>query len=131
LPLHSSDRTRCLAGAAVCAVALGVLLAVPLTPGRLVPLLALLGLGLGVFTPANNTVIMQAVPARASGTAGGLVNMARGLGTALGVALVTLALRAGSSGDRYAVLILLATTALMLLTAWNSPDDTVGKHRRQ
>jgi hypothetical protein len=35
---------------------------------------------------------MGAIPARAAGTGGGLVNMTRGLGTALGVALVTLTL---------------------------------------
>ena len=52
----------------------------------------MLGLGLGTFTPANNTLVMGAIPARAAGTGGGLVNMARGLGTALGVALVTLTL---------------------------------------
>jgi hypothetical protein len=51
-----------------------------------------LGLGLGAFTPANNTLVMGAIPARAAGTGGGLVNMTRGLGTALGVALVTLTL---------------------------------------
>ncbi|MFE4873675.1 hypothetical protein [Streptomyces sp. NPDC056682] len=50
--------------------------------------LALLGLGLGTFIPANNALIMGAIPASCSGTGGGLVNMTRGLGTALGVALV-------------------------------------------
>jgi hypothetical protein len=57
------------------------------------------GVGLGVFTPANNAGVMGAVPVRRAGTAGGLVNMARALGTALGVAAVTLVLHlAGGVG---------------------------------
>ena len=61
----------------------------PFTPAWLIPLL---GLGLGACTPANSTLVMSAIPAQAAGTGGGLVNMTRGLGTALGVALVTLVL---------------------------------------
>ena len=58
--------------------------------------LGLLGVGLGVYIPANNTAIMTAIPAREAAAAGGMVNMARGLGTALGVAVVTLALHAAA-----------------------------------
>ncbi|MDT0467402.1 hypothetical protein [Streptomyces gibsoniae] len=47
--------------------------------------------GLGMFTPANNAMIMGAIPPGSSGAGGGPVHMTRGLGTALGVALVTLA----------------------------------------
>jgi hypothetical protein len=39
---------------------------------------------------------MAAIPARDAATAGGMVNLARGLGTALGVAVVTLGLHAGA-----------------------------------
>ena len=46
-------------------------------------LLGLLGLGLGIYTPANNAEIMAAVPARDAAAAGGMVNMTRGTGTAL------------------------------------------------
>jgi EmrB/QacA subfamily drug resistance transporter len=49
--------------------------------------LALIGLGLGMFTPANNAAIMASAPREQSGTVGGLLNMTRGLGTAMGVAL--------------------------------------------
>jgi hypothetical protein len=59
-------------------------------------LLGLLGVGLGVYTPANNAEIMTAVPARDAAAAGGMVNMARGIGTALGVAVVALGLHAGA-----------------------------------
>ena len=39
---------------------------------------------------------MAAVPARDAAAAGGMVNMTRGTGTALGVAVVTLGLHAGA-----------------------------------
>ena len=48
----------------------------------------------GLHTPANNAEIMAVLPARDAATAGGMVNMARGIGTALGVAVVTLGLHA-------------------------------------
>jgi MFS family permease len=127
LPGRLSDRGRCLAGALVFTAGVASLLAVPLTIGWLVPVLALTGLGLGTFTPANNTMIMGAVPARSSGTGGGLVNMARGLGTALGVALVTLALHAVTGGDvqagaRWAAAVLVVASAVAGASACLSPS---------
>ncbi len=80
----------------------------PHTPSVVAPLLGVVGLGLGVFVPANNTAIMGAVPERASASGGGLVNMARGLGTALGVALVAFSLHAGGVGGRGAAVALWA-----------------------
>jgi hypothetical protein len=82
-----------------------------------VVLLGLLGAGLGIYTPANNAEIMAAVPARDAASAGGMVNMTRGVGTALGVAVVTLGLHAGAlarSADagRTAALAALAVVAL-------------------
>lgn len=60
--------------------------------------LALLGVGLGLFTPANNAAIMGTAPRALAGTASGILNMTRGLGTSLGLALTGLvfALVAGS-----------------------------------
>ncbi len=80
--------------------------------------LALLGLALGVFVPANNALVMKAVPATSAGTGGGMVNMTRGLGTAVGVAAVTLAyhLAPGDTGARTATFTLLAFAALALAT---------------
>jgi len=92
LPARWSDRRRALLGSAAAVAALLALIPAPFTPAWLVPAFVLLGLGLGTFTPANNTLVMGAIPAQAAGTGGGLVNMTRGLGTALGVALVTLTL---------------------------------------
>jgi len=125
LPRGWTDRRRALAGAAL---ALGALLAVLAMfalsvagsdfAAVLAVLLALLGLGLGVFAPANNALIMAAIPRGTEATGGGLVNMARALGTALGVALVTLSLHQGShSGGAAAALLALIATAVLIVTA--------------
>lgn len=50
-------------------------------------LLGVLGIGLGLFTPPNNSSIMGSAPANRLGVAGGILNMTRSLGTSLGVAL--------------------------------------------
>ena len=79
-------------GGLACAAAMLALIVVPLSALDLTGLLAVAGLGLGTFVPANNTVIMAASPGATAGVLGGLVNMARGVGTALGISVVTLAL---------------------------------------
>ena len=56
------------------------------------------GLGLGAFTPANNAAIMGAAPPWLSGLVSGVLNMTRGLGTSLGLAIAGLAYTIGSSG---------------------------------
>lgn len=48
--------------------------------------LALIGAGLGAFTPANNAAIMGSAPRHQAGVAAGILNMTRGFGTSLGVA---------------------------------------------
>lgn len=65
------------------------------TTGLLIGL-ALAGLGLGAFTPANNATIMSAAPNGHTGVVGGVLNMTRGFGTALGVALASALYIAGS-----------------------------------
>ncbi|WP_084010868.1 MFS transporter [Pseudofrankia sp. DC12] len=116
LPNRWSDRRRCTLGAAACTSALTAMLVAPLTPAWLVSLLVVLGLGLGAYTPANNSMIMGAIPARTAGTGGGLINMTRGLGTALGVALVTLALHLadGTAGARLALASLTAASFVLI-----------------
>jgi hypothetical protein len=61
-------------------------------------------------------MVMRAFPTESAGTGGGMVNMGRGLGTALGVAAVTLILQLvpGISGERAAVGALLACALLMV-----------------
>jgi hypothetical protein len=44
-----------------------MLIFMPMSPSSIVPMLAMAGLGLGIFVPANNAVIMRTT---APGTAG-------------------------------------------------------------
>ena len=114
LPRAWTDRRRALTGSAV---ALGALLAM-LPSYAHTPLVALplvvLGMGLGVFAPANNALIMAAIPSGAEGTGGGLVNMARALGTALGVALVTLGLHQSARSSVLATALLAGVAAVVV-----------------
>jgi MFS family permease len=97
LPPRWPNRSRCLLGGLIAAGCLAAL-AVPAPGAVSVVLLGLLGLGLGLYTPANNAEIMTAAAARDAAAAGGMVNMTRGISTALGVAVVTLSLHAGGPG---------------------------------
>jgi len=49
--------------------------------------LFLVGVGLGVFTPPNNSSVMGCVPLNRLGVAGGILNMSRTLGMSFGVIL--------------------------------------------
>ncbi|MFE9667251.1 MFS transporter [Microbispora bryophytorum] len=121
LPRAWGDRRRCVVGAVTAAAGCALLAADPAAEGWAVAGLALTGAGLGLFVPANNTVVMAAVPEQVSATAGGMVNMARGIGTALGIAAVTLALHlAGGpheAGAHAAPAVLAAVALLAALTA--------------
>jgi hypothetical protein len=129
IPDGLDGRWRATVGAVISVVALGAGLIGSFTAASLAPVLALVGIGLGVFTPSNNSMIMGAVPAYAAATGGGLLNLTRGLGTALGVAAVTLALHLGSSGalairgDRLAVLILMAAALTAAVVSWIGPRE--------
>jgi EmrB/QacA subfamily drug resistance transporter len=75
-------------GMALTAAALLAIALHPTTgPFLLVELIAI-GVGLGTFTPPNNAAIMSAVEGDQAGMASGILNMTRGMGTAMGVALV-------------------------------------------
>lgn len=97
-PARMTNRQRGFAGAVTCSFALVMLIFVPKTAIGIVPFLALAGLGLGVFVPANNAVIMRSAPAGSAAVLGGMVNMARGIGTTFGIALVTLTLHLAPAG---------------------------------
>jgi len=58
-----------------------------------------IGAGLGAFTPANNAAIMGSVPRSSAGVAGGILNMTRGMGTSLGIALTGLVFALGATPE--------------------------------
>jgi EmrB/QacA subfamily drug resistance transporter len=84
--------------------------------------LAIVGAGMGLFVAANNAATMFAAPEQRAGAAGGLLNMARGLGTALGVALTSLVFASGR-GITSVALVLLAVAILtgIISVTWSSP----------
>lgn len=79
-------------GILLVGVSLAALALADRSPAVIVVLLAAIGVGLGLFTPANNAAIMAAAPREHSGMAGGVLNLTRGLGTAIGVAVTGLVL---------------------------------------
>lgn len=95
---HLGVRPLTVGGMAVVTAALVALGAWrPSTP-VLVALIGAVGLGLGLFTSPNNAAIMGAAPDEQAGMASGVLNMTRGLGTALGLA-VTASVFAGNGGN--------------------------------
>jgi MFS family permease len=120
LPAWWANKRRCALGGALAAAAAAGL-AVPASDAVTVALLGVLGVGLGLYTPANNAEIMAAVPARDAAAAGGMVNMTRGIGTALGVAVVTLGLHAGEHlrwQEAGLTLSMAALAAVALVAIW-------------
>ncbi len=100
------------------------LLAVSATRADLtVVALAVAGVGMGLFVAANNAATMFAAPQERAGSAGGLLNMTRGLGTALGVALTSLVFATGHGLTAVALLLLVVAllTGLISVT-WSAPS---------
>jgi EmrB/QacA subfamily drug resistance transporter len=123
------NRRRCLLGGAIAALSAIALGTGPAGLGPTLLLLALLGVGLGLFIPANNTAIMAAIPSRLAATAGGMVNMTRGTGTALGIAMVTLTLHttttiSGGARVAFAGLALVAIIATATGTTARGPGSS-------
>ncbi|MFD4661589.1 MFS transporter [Kitasatospora sp. NPDC058444] len=116
LPRGWSDVTRCRAGALLAAGGLLLFALLPASDAAALPLL-IAGYGLGLLLPANNALVMRAIPAQCSAVGGGMVNMARSLGTALGMALSVLGvhLAGAASGGRTVLLVLAAVAAAAAL----------------
>src|ERR1035437_4940209 len=91
--LRASDRQRVAVGSAGVLAAVLANIALWRSPCLVAVLLLLMGAFLGLVIPANNAAVMAAVPAIASAVTGGIVNVARALGTALGVSITTMGLR--------------------------------------
>ena len=117
LPKSWGNRQRGFAGAALTCAAMCAAAITPATATAVVPLLALAGLGLGVFVPANNTVIMRSTGGSTASLLGGLVNMARGIGTTLGISLMALAVHLGAARSYPEVAHISARPAFALLAA--------------
>lgn len=83
-------RPLTVAGMAISATTMGALIVAHGSLLFIVAELAVLGVGLGLFTPPNNAAIMGAVPREQSGLASGVLNMTRGMGTAMGLAFTSL-----------------------------------------
>ena len=133
LPHRWSDRARCTTGAMTATLAAGALMA----PGPLAVravLLTVLGAGLGVYIPANNAAIMAVIPNRVAATVGGMLNMARGLGTAIGVAAVTIALhltkQAGGGVDVRVTAAMGVLAVAALAAVWAGRSASPAPHLR-
>jgi MFS family permease len=100
LPKAWGDRRRGFAGALLTCAVMCAATVVPVTQATVAGQLALAGLGLGIFVPANNTVIMRSTADSSASLVGGLVSMARGIGTAFGISLMALALHLGTQSSQ-------------------------------
>ncbi len=93
---HIGARPLTIAGMITAGAALAVSTIVEDEPLLFLAALAVTGIGLGAFTPPNNAAIMGAAPRHQTGMASGILNMTRGLGTSLGLALAGLAYTASA-----------------------------------
>ena len=91
-------RLPTVAGMLLASASLGTIGLVRPSGAALLAGLAGLGLGLGLFTPANNAAIMGSAPRQQAGVASGVLNMTRGMGTATGQALAALILSVAAAG---------------------------------
>jgi EmrB/QacA subfamily drug resistance transporter len=91
-------------GMALTAIGLFLLVLVTPTIPMVAIALAIAGLGLGLFTPANNSTVARAGHDHQAGMVSGVLNMTRGIGTSLGVALAGMAyaLASGASDGHIA-----------------------------
>src|SRR5674476_426621 len=92
LYLRASNRQRVAVGATGVFACVVTNIALWRSPGLVAVLLLLMGAFLGLVIPANNATVMAAVPASASAVTGGMVNVARAMGTAFGVAVAAMGL---------------------------------------
>jgi MFS family permease len=120
LPKRWTPMQRCLLGVVLLLGGLVEMFVVGAHGAALVPGLVLTGIGTGVFTPANNALIMGSISPFSSGLAGGMVNTARALGTAAGTFVITMALSIWG-GLRPAMLVLIVLGVLTAATLYRRP----------
>jgi EmrB/QacA subfamily drug resistance transporter len=102
------------------ALVAGALVLLGTTHGATGPFLAGLataGAGLGLFTSPNNAAIMGGVPREQAGLASGVLNMTRGMGTAMGLAFAGLVFGLAGGDSTVAGLVGHAFSVTMLFLA--------------
>lgn len=85
-------------GMVIAATGFLIAVAAPRSVTTLCAALVIIGAGSGLFTPANNAAIMITAPGHRASIAGGVLNMTRAFGTALGVAVTSLLYEIGGPG---------------------------------
>jgi len=121
VPHMWSATARCLLGVTISAAGLVSLVAAGPHTLALVPGLVLVGIGVGLYNPANNAQIMGSVAPAVAGLAGGMLNTSRTLGTAAGTAVVAIVLNAGGGLRTTALALLGAAAVCALLSATRRP----------
>ncbi|TPG16818.1 MFS transporter [Pedococcus bigeumensis] len=122
-----SNPVRVRVGAAAAAVSAALQCLVWESPLVVAGLLLLSGVSLGLVLPANNAMVMTSVPKSASAVTGGMINVARALGTSLAVALTAVGVRVGlAHGWASPPLVMAGLTFACLLMAF-----TAGPVRRR
>jgi len=133
LHLRASNHQRVGVGAVGVFACVVANIALWRSPGQIAVLLLLMGAFLGLVIPANNATVMEAVPASASAVTGGMVNVARALGTALGVALAAMGLHLAELHNWVGPQVVLGGLAVcsiaLAATTLNRPTTTSGAQR--
>jgi MFS family permease len=130
--LRASNRQRVAVGAVGVLACLVANIALWRSPGLVAVLLLLMGAFLGLVIPANNATVMGAVPASAAAVTGGMVNVARALGTAFGVAVAAMGLHVAARHNwvgPQVVLGALAVCSIALAATTLSRPTTSGAQR--
>ncbi|HWB67527.1 MAG TPA: MFS transporter, partial [Mycobacteriales bacterium] len=118
---HGVPQRSQLAGPAITVAGLAAIAVLVPSAPVLAALLCVVGFGFGMFTPANNQAVMRAAR-QAPGAASGLLNLARGVGTAAGTGVAALAVAAttqqgAGNGLRCAAAVFAAAYLLVWLRA--------------
>jgi predicted MFS family arabinose efflux permease len=133
LHLRASNHQRVGVGAVGVFACVVANIALWRSPGLVAVLLLLMGAFLGLVIPANNATVMEAVPASASAVTGGMVNVARALGTALGVAVAAMGLHLAELHNWVGPQVVLGGLAVcsiaLAATTLNRPTTTSGAQR--
>jgi len=130
--LRASNHQRVAVGGVGVFVCVVANMALWRSPGLVAVLLLLMGVFLGLVIPANNATVMGAIPASASAVTGGMVNVARALGTALGVAVAAMGLHVAELNNwvgPQVVLGALSVCAIALGATTVSRPTTSGEQR--